>query len=283
MSLWKVLVDGAPRLAVGSPDTGPTDLIDGPLSIDSLLGEGEEFLAYRDRATAPIPPNEVAVPTDSQEVWAAGVTFEESRFAREAESTNPDFYRDVYFADRPELFLKATPGTAVPTGGNIGIRTDSGWDVPEPEVGLVVNARGEIVALTLGNDVSSRSIEGANPLYLPQAKTYDRSCALGPCLVPLDEVEPLVGVTVSMSITRGGVEVFNGQSDLSRLRRTADEMVSWLFRARSFPRGVVLLTGTGIVPDESFTLQEGDRVSITAKGLGKLENTVQTVGKSGSQ
>lgn len=278
MTLWRVLIDGRVRLAVGDGATAPTHVLDGTDEIDELLATGADLSGVVDLPRSPIGDHTVVTPVGGQEVWASGVTFEESRFAREAESAVPDHYRDVYFAERPELFLKATPGTVRGPGQTIGVRGDSSWDVPEPELALVVNSIGEIVALTLGNDVSSRSIEGANPLYLPQAKVYDESCSVGPCLVPRTDLGELSDLAISMSIQREGQIEFEGSAELAKLKRHPEELVEWLFRARSFPKGVILLTGTGIVPPDSFTLQPGDVVTISASGLGKLTNEVRQSG-----
>jgi 2-dehydro-3-deoxy-D-arabinonate dehydratase len=224
----------------------------------------------------------VLAPVDDQDVWAAGVTYRRSRDARLAESGQLDAYDKVYVADRPELFWKAGPGEARGPGETVGIRSDSGWDVPEPELAVVVDASGRIVAATIGNDVSSRRIEGENPLYLPQAKTYRRSLGLGPSLVAWDALPDLVAGptagTVGLVIRRDGAVVFDGSVRLSEMHRQPADLVRWLLRARDFPRGVVLLTGTGIVPDPGFTLAPGDEVRITITGLGELVNPVEVVG-----
>jgi 2-dehydro-3-deoxy-D-arabinonate dehydratase len=220
----------------------------------------------------------VLAPVDDQDVWAAGVTYRRSRDARLAESGQLDAYDKVYVAERPELFWKAGPGEARGPGESVGVRADSGWDVPEPELAVVVDASGRIVAATIGNDVSSRSIEGENPLYLPQAKTYRHSLGLGPRLVAWEALPDLLAGSVQMTIRREGAEVFDGSVQLSELHRRPDDLVRWLLRARDVPRGVVLLTGTGIVPDPDFTLAAGDEVRITITGLGELVNPVEVVG-----
>ena len=217
-------------------------------------------------------------PVQGQEVWAAGVTYVTSRSARNEESGGHDFYNLVYDAERPELFFKAAPGRVRGPGAQIGVRADSGWDVPEPELALVVNAAGEIVAYTIGNDVSSRSIEGENPLYLPQAKTYRGSCALGPCLVPVAEAPDAAEMEIRLTILRDGEQVFDDSTQVALLKRALPELVDWLFRAQDFPVGVVLLTGTSIVPAMEFTLRGGDEVRIAITGLGELVNTVEVVG-----
>jgi 2-dehydro-3-deoxy-D-arabinonate dehydratase len=215
-----------------------------------------------------------------QEVWAAGVTFARSRSARNEESGGHDFYDLVYEAKRPELFLKATPGRVRGPGARVGVREDSGWDVPEPELALVVDAHGEVVAYTIGNDVSSRSIEGENPLYLPQAKIYRGSCGLGPCLTPVADAPPVEDMEITLRIHRDGEEIFTESTPLALLRRRPDELVSWLYRAEDFPVGAVLLTGTSIIPAVEFTLQGGDEVRIVITGLGELANGVEVVAVS---
>lgn len=223
-----------------------------------------------DEPTAPLAPIE------SQEVWAAGVTYLRSRTARVAESKQAGgdtFYDLVYDADRPELFFKATPHRVVGPGESVQIRSDSTWNVPEPEFTLIVSASGDIVGATVGNDMSSRSIEGENPLYLPQAKVYAGCAALGPRLVLTDEPLP-TDSTITMSITRDGGDVFEGASALDRIKRSFPELVEYLFRDNAFPAGAFLMTGTGIVPDDDFTLTSGDVVSITIDGIGTLVNPV---------
>src|SRR6266581_3004535 len=215
-------------------------------------------------------------PIGSQEVWAAGVTYVRSREARMQETHTPDVYDRVYEAERPELFLKATPSRVVGPGKPVGIRADSTWDVPEPELVLVLNSQLEIVGFTAGNDVSSRSIEGENPLYLPQAKIYDGACALGPCIVPASAVDPPFAIT--LRILRAGAVAFEGTTSTERMKRRFEELADHLGRALAFPAGAFLLTGTGIVPDAPFTLEAGDVVRIEIEGLGVLENPVATVG-----
>ena len=219
----------------------------------------------------------VLAPVVSQEVWAAGVTYYRSRTARIEESQDAGggtFYDRVYSAARPELFFKASPWRVRACGESVRIRADSRWNVPEPELALYVNARAKIIGYTIGNDVSSRDIEGENPLYLPQAKTYDGSCALGPAVLLTDE--PLGGDTrIELRIERRGTMVYEGGTTLSQMRRTPEELVNWLFRETSFPHGVVLLTGTGVIPPDTFTMHSGDRVSITIPPIGTLVNAVE--------
>ena len=214
----------------------------------------------------------------SQEVWAAGVTYLRSRSARMEESKSAgggDFYDRVYEAERPELFLKATPHRVAPPGGTVRMRSDSNWNVPEPELTLAIDARGKIFGFTRGNDMSSRDIEGENPLYLPQAKVYDRCAALGPCLVVADEL-PAADSTLSMSIARRGEEVFAGAVTLDQIKRSLESLADWLYRENVFPRGAYLMTGTGIVPPDDFTLRPGDQVHITHDAVGTLTNVVVT-------
>jgi 2-dehydro-3-deoxy-D-arabinonate dehydratase len=211
-----------------------------------------------------------------QEVWAAGVTYFRSREARMGEAKDAggaDCYRKVYEAARPELFFKATPRRVAGPGQAVRIRADSRWNVPEPELALVVSAGGRIVGYTIGNDMSSRDIEGENPLYLPQAKVYDQSCALGPCvLVSEHELPPTTAIR--LEIARRGASVFAGSTTLAQLKRRPAELVEWLRRDSSFPDGCILLTGTGIVPPDEVTLQPGDAIEIAIDGIGTLANHV---------
>ncbi|HYE98818.1 MAG TPA: fumarylacetoacetate hydrolase family protein [Planctomycetota bacterium] len=215
-------------------------------------------------------------PIGAQEVWAAGVTYLRSRAARIEESQDAgggDFYARVYHAPRPEIFFKGTAHRTAGPGAPIRLRKDSRWNVPEPELALAVNARGHIVGYTICNDVSSRDIEGENPLYLPQAKVYDGSCALGPAvLVSERPLPPSTGIR--LEIRRRGRTAFAGATSLSRMKRTPRELVGWLCRDQTFPAGVYLSTGTGIVPPNEFTLRRGDEVRITIDGLGTLANPV---------
>lgn len=205
-----------------------------------------------------------------QEVWASGVTYLRSRDARKAESATGDIYQKVYEAPRPELFYKAAGWRVVGPEAAIRVRADSRWNVPEPELTLVINRRGEIVGFTAGNDVSSRDIEGENPLYLPQAKVYNGSCALGPGIRLAAAVE-LTDVPIGLKIARGGETVFEGETRTSRMKRNFEELAAYLYKELDFPRGAFLMTGTGIVPQESFSLGAGDRVWVAVGGL-VLEN-----------
>ena len=220
---------------------------------------------------------EVLPPIQSQEVWAAGVTYFRSRAARIEESQDAGggtFYDRVYTAARPELFFKSAGWRVRGPEARIRVRRDATWSVPEPELALYVNPTGEIIGYTIGNDVSSRDIEGENPLYLPQAKTYDGACALGPALLLTDELLP-AETTIALTITRAGALAFEGATTLAQMRRTPPELVGYLYRETSFPQGCVLLTGTGVIPPDSFTLQSGDVVSITIAPIGILINTVE--------
>lgn len=240
-----------------------------------------ELVAAREAATQQYLITDVNLlpPVERQEIWAAGVTYLRSKTARIEES---DFsgiaYDRVYEADRPELFFKALAEKVVGLDDSIGIRADARWNVPEPELAIVMNSAGDIVGYTVGNDVSSRDIEGENLLYLPQAKVYDRSCSLGPWIVVGPAEAQARTWMVSITIWRDGREVFTGQTCVDQLKRSFAELAGYLWRSQSFPHGVVLLTGTGVVPDDSFTLAAEDRVQITINGIGELANTVQTVG-----
>jgi 2-dehydro-3-deoxy-D-arabinonate dehydratase len=219
---------------------------------------------------------QILAPIGSQEVWAAGVTYYRSRSARMAEAKDAgggDFYDRVYSAERPELFFKATASRVAGTGSHVRIRSDAKWSVPEPELTVVVNPRGQIIGYTVGNDMSSRDIEGENPLYLPQAKVYDRSCALGPCI--LVSSEPLPATTpIQIEIVRAGRTEFSGATSLAEQKRDPKTLVEYLFRENNFPSGAFLMTGTGIVPPDSFTLARGDTIRITIDPIGMLENVV---------
>lgn len=211
---------------------------------------------------------------EGQEVWAAGVTYESSKLARMSESeSGGDFYALVYTADRPELFFKATPNRVVGPDATVRIRADSTWNVPEPELVALIAANGQILGYTIGNDMSSRDIEGQNPLYLPQAKVYRASCALGPVIIPAEQIDPQ-NLAIRLTITRGSQTAFAGITSTARMRRTVADIATWLLRENEFPRGVFLLTGTGIVPPDDFTLQPGDQVAIEIEGLGVLRNRV---------
>lgn len=233
--------------------------------------------AHLDAGDSGVPLDNVELlpPLDQQEVWAAGVTYKRSREARERESAGAArFYDLVYNAERPELFLKATPRRVVGPGAAVRIRRDSRWNVPEPELALVVSPQMKIVGYTIGNDMSSRDIEGENPLYLPQAKVYDGSCSLGPVITLAAAMPPPERVAIRLTISRSGAVVFDGSTNLSAMKRSFEGLVSWLGRENHFPDGVILLTGTGIVPPDHFTLERGDDIAIEITDIGTLRNRV---------
>jgi 2-dehydro-3-deoxy-D-arabinonate dehydratase len=235
--------------------------------------------AARDRLPA-LSLGEVTLlaPVERQEVWAAGVTYLRSKTARMEESEfSASAYDKVYDADRPEIFFKALAEKVVGTGEPVGIRRDSTWNVPEPELALVLNSRGAIVGYTVGNDMSSRDIEGQNLLYLPQAKMYSRSCALGPCITLGTPESAARAWSIQLEIRRDGQRAFAGQTSVGQIKRGFEELAGFLFRSQVFPHGVILLTGTGIVPEDTFTLREHDVVTIDISGIGRLENPVVAV------
>ncbi|HWQ14740.1 MAG TPA: fumarylacetoacetate hydrolase family protein [Roseiflexaceae bacterium] len=213
-------------------------------------------------------------PTDAQEVWAAGVTYERSRVAREEESAGSGIYDRVYTAPRPEIFFKATPSRTVGPGEPVAVRADSRWNVPEPELALIINPALELVGFTIGNDMSSRDIEGENPLYLPQAKVYARCCALGPLVACCDAIPDPKALTVRLTISRAGAPIFAGEVSTSKIVRSYEELIAYLGRDNLFPDGVVLLTGTGIVPPDDVSLEAGDEVAIAIDRIGELRNPV---------
>jgi 2-dehydro-3-deoxy-D-arabinonate dehydratase len=220
----------------------------------------------------------LCAPVEQQEVWAAGVTYLRSKAARMEESEfSANAYDRVYDAVRPEIFFKSLPEKVVPTGEPVGIRRDAKWNVPEPELALAMNSRGKIVGYTIGNDMSSRDIEGENLLYLPQAKTYHRSCALGPWITLGVPEAAARDWKIKLQIQRGGQSVFAGETSVGQIRRSFEELAEFLFRCQVFPNGAVLLTGTGIVPPETFTLQSGDQIDIEISGIGSLRNPVEVV------
>lgn len=258
----------------------------------SLHGVGWDDLLNRDdlstflegrtvaRSLEPVPafaPEDLLAPIGSQEVWGAGVTYFRSRSARMDESKasgGGDFYDRVYRAERPELFFKATPHRVAGHGQEVRIRRDARWNVPEPELTLVIASSGKIIGFTIGNDMSSRDIEGENPLYLPQAKIYDQSCALGPGILVTDRA--LESTTeIELLITRQGETAFAGKTSLASMKRNPQALVEYLYRESSFPHGCFLLTGTGIIPPDTFTLHEGDEVCITIGPIGTLINRVR--------
>jgi 2-dehydro-3-deoxy-D-arabinonate dehydratase len=220
---------------------------------------------------------DIQAPIQSQEIWACGVTYYRSKVGRQEESKDTggsEFYARVYEADRPEIFFKSTPYRAVGPGEKVNIRKDSTWDVPEPELTLAVTSSGKIIGYTVGNDMSSRSIEGENPLYLPQAKTYDGSAAIGPCIYVTEE--PLPAETlIQMQILRDGKVLFEGEVAINQIKRKFEDLIAYLYRETSFPNGCLVMTGTGIVPSSDFTLRKDDEIRITIQPIGTLVNTVK--------
>jgi 2-dehydro-3-deoxy-D-arabinonate dehydratase len=221
--------------------------------------------------------SELLVPVGNQELWACGVTYLRSKEGRQEESKDAgggDFYAKVYEAARPEVFFKSTPHRIVGHGDKVNIRKDSTWDVPEPELTLVVSSSGKIVGYTIGNDMSSRSIEGENPLYLPQAKTYDGCAAIGPCIYvtnkPLDS-----NIQIHLEIARDNKKIFGESIAIAQMKRSVNELVGYVFRECSFPAGCLIMTGTGIVPAQGFTLRSGDEIKISIDNIGTLTNTVK--------
>ena len=246
------------------------DADDPPATVRTARASARADLALADVHLLP--------PVERQEVWAAGVTYLRSKTARMEESDfSATAYDRVYDAVRPEIFFKAMGEKAVGPGDAVGIRSDARWSVPEPELALVMNSRGRLVGCTIGNDMSSRDIEGENLLYLPQAKIYDRSCGLGPWITLVADEPAIRAWRVSITIARGGRHVFAGETGIDQIKRTFSDLIGHLWRSQSFPHGVILLTGTGVVPDESFTLQAGDGIVIDISGIGRLENTVTVV------
>lgn len=246
---------------------------------DHLFGKLAEIV----RAVEPMPngrqlvASSLEAPIQSQELWASGVTYFRSKQGRQEESKaagGGEFYARVYEAERPELFFKATPHRVVGFGGKVRIRQDSTWNVPEPELTLLITSSGKIVGYTIGNDMSSRSIEGENPLYLPQAKTYDGCAALGPCIYVTEE--PLAADTIiHLEMVRNNALIFTGSVDIKQMKRKPEELVAYLYRECSFPHGSLLMTGTGIIPPSDFSLQSGDEMRITIQPIGMLVNTVK--------
>jgi 2-dehydro-3-deoxy-D-arabinonate dehydratase len=235
--------------------------------------EAARSLKTRERAA--LASVTLLAPIDRQEVWAAGVTYKRSKVARMEESQGASrFYDLVYDAPRPELFFKASPHRVAGPGEPVRIRADAKWNVPEPELTLVLNSRMELVGFTVGNDMSSRDIEGENPLYLPQAKVYDGCCALGPWITLVEGMPPREEIGIRLAVKREKKTVFAGETSIEQMHRTFEDLIGWLARDNSFPQGVLLLTGTGIVPKDDFTLQAGDAVEITIDGIGTLANPV---------
>ena len=275
---------GETRVGMEADESALLDLTEaGAESLASIIESADPAAAVAELA-ASAPPRigldevRILAPVERQEVWAAGVTYQRSKAARMEESDfSASAYDRVYDAVRPEIFFKSMPEKVVGPGEPVGIRGDATWSVPEPELALVLNSRGEIAGYTIGNDMSSRDIEGENLLYLPQAKTYARSCALGPWInlgVP-DEV--VRGWQITLEILRGSTTAFAGETSVSQIKRGFPELAEFLFRSQDFPHGAVLLTGTGVVPADTFTLEAGDEVVIRIDGIGRLATPVVVV------
>ena len=273
---------GEPRVGLLRGDDQVIHLSGVP-SLAALIEEGDvaqkaQQLGSSKSAGFALSDVQLLPPVDRQEVWAVGVTYLRSKKARMEESDfSATAYDRVYDAPRPELFFKAMPDKVVGTTDSVGIRKDAKWNVPEPELAFVINSRGRIVGFTIGNDMSSRDIEGENLLYLPQAKIYDRSCALGPFVrIAANEAEARTW-SIRLRIDRGGKPVFQGETSVGNIKRSFEELVGYLFRSQTFPNGAILLTGTGIVPSDDFTLAAGDAIQIEISGIGLLQNSVVLV------
>jgi len=264
------LVNGDTVILVGSGHRCLSDLLHSE-DVEREVRRGQE-VAGRSLAIRSV---RLLAPLDEQEVWGAGVTYERSKVAREQESDQAaTFYDRVYRAARPELFFKATPSRVVGTGQSIRVRCDSRWCVPEPELALVLSPSLRLVGFTIGNDVSARDIEGENPLYLPQAKVYDSCCALGPAITLAAAMPARAAIRIRMEIERDSTKIYEGETGIARMARRFEELIDWLGRDNRFPGGVVLLTGTGIVPPDDFSLKAGDVVRIAIDGIGTLVNPV---------
>lgn len=277
------LNDGSQRVAAVHDNTvQPLDLtqIDECHSLMDVLNSADpsglaRFLLKPDTKVLEFADVQFLAPIDQQEVWAAGVTYKRSQVARMEESESAaSHYDKVYTADRPELFFKATPNRVSGPGQALRVRSDSSWSVPEPEFTLVINKHGKIVGYTIGNDMSARDIEGENPLYLPQAKFYKQCAGLGPCIQLAEGPLNQDAIDIQLEIRRGGKIISKDATKLSQMKRTPEELVAWLFRENELPNGAFLMTGTGIVPEDNFTLEDGDEVSITITGIGTLTNPI---------
>jgi len=284
LCLYSDTSGSAPKLGLISGET----VIDvaaagGPASLAAALQLSAASLTnaltkVSDATTTPLSEVKLEAPIDEQEIWAAGVTYLRSRDARMEESTEKSVYDRIYDAERPEIFFKAMRNRVSGPGVPVAIRSDSAWDVPEPELALVINTAGEIVGYTIGNDVSSRTIEGENPLYLPQAKVYSKCAGLGPVIVLAHELPDPRNRMITLTIRRGGNVHFAGETSTSQIHRRFQDLVSYLRRDNEFPAGVILMTGTGIVPPSEFTLEDGDEVAIAIDGIGTLTNPVIRLG-----
>lgn len=275
---------GEPRVGLTVDDQNVVDLTAaGVSSLTEIFEEANpvgrlETLANGGHPTLPVADVKLLAPIEGQEVWAAGVTYLRSKKARMEESDfSATAYDLVYDAARPEIFFKSLPEKVVGTGEGVGIRKDATWNVPEPELALVMNSRGQIIGYTIGNDMSSRDIEGENLLYLPQAKVYDKSCALGPWITVGKTEAEVRDWTIGVTISRGGAAVFSGETKIHQIKRSFEELAGYLHRSQTFPKGSILLTGTGVVPNDDFTLQPEDSIAIRISGVGELVNPVELV------
>jgi len=267
---WVGLVENDTIFPIGQGDRLLSELLDA----DDLE---ERVRRTRSASSVPVPMGSVRLlaPLDAQEVWGAGVTYERSKVARQEESEQgATFYDLVYRAPRPELFFKATPSRVAGPGQPVRVRHDSDWSVPEPELALVLSSSLRLVGFTIGNDMSARDIEGENPLYLPQAKVYDACCGLGPVIRLASSLSSPSAIEIQVEIERGSETVFLGKTSTAKMARRFEDLIAWLGRDNSFPHGVILLTGTGIVPPDEFSLQSGDLVKISMEGIGTLINPV---------
>jgi 2-dehydro-3-deoxy-D-arabinonate dehydratase len=263
--------------AAGVIDGNQVRLLQSPVLADYLHAPSplQAFQQAIDKTLAPVPLGLLRAPIDQQEVWAAGVTYKRSQEARERESVGAArFYDLVYSAARPELFVKAPHYRVVGPGAPVHIRRDSKWNVPEPELALVISPALKLVGFTIGNDMSSRDIEGENPLYLPQAKVYDGACAIGPCITLVEAMPKADDTNIRLTIERAGKPAFDGSTKVSAMKRSFEELIDWLGKETSFPNGAILLTGTGVVPPDDFTLAAGDVVHIDITDIGRLTNPV---------
>jgi 2-dehydro-3-deoxy-D-arabinonate dehydratase len=280
MQLIKYMTDSDPTPRAGLLEGNRVrPLGAGPNCLSELLHaeEIEERIASLVKGSPSLPTEAIRLlaPIDAQEVWGAGVTYERSKVARQEESEQGGtFYDLVYRAPRPELFFKATPNRVVGPDQPIRVRRDTKWCVPEPELALVLSPTLRLVGFTVGNDVSARDIEGENPLYLPQAKVYDACCALGPAITLASSMPPVRELTIRLEIVRGGVSVVDASTSVARMARKLEDLIDWLGRDNVFPSGVILLTGTGIVPPDDFSLRAEDLVRISIDGIGVLTNPV---------
>ncbi|HYE20528.1 MAG TPA: fumarylacetoacetate hydrolase family protein [Tepidisphaeraceae bacterium] len=274
MRLYRTSADWLVETDDGSARALPGFDFDAWLASTDPAADLRALAATASAAAAPVPAAPL-MPIGTQEIWAVGVTYQRSKVARMEESQNAKSAYDlVYDAPRPELFFKATPSRTRGPGQPVTLRHDTKWIVPEPELALVISSRGKLVGYTIGNDMSCRDIEGENLLYLPQAKTWNGCCALGPCILLAGDGADVRASEIRITITRDGSAAFTGSVQVSQIKRTFEELIGYLFRDQSFPGGVILLTGTGIVPPNEFSLRSGDGIRIEIDGIGTLENPV---------